>query len=1542
MPVKHLFVTLTLLFSLLFSSFAQVEKNPPIDFPDAALRAKIAEALGKRKNTPITPVDMLGLTILDAPNADIQDLTGLEHARNLKALNLGGEFINFKGFVNSNRVSNFSPLAGLINLETLKLSRLSLTDVSFLKMLTQLTWLELWGNNISDISALSGLTQLRHLELGWNAISDISALSGLIQLEVLSLMNNSILDMSPLVKLNLPGRRGYTGLSIESNPLNYASINTHIPEMRAKGVEVKFDDRIPTTLLKISDIAQQGVVNTALLFPFVVEVVDQKNQAFAGVPVTFTITAGGGHLSTTSTTTDIDGKAQAHLTLGRTVGTTTVSVTAADISQSRQFTATAIFRSSPVSIPDPNLHVKIAETLRKPLNEMLTTEDMLKLTTLTANNANIRDLTGLQYADNLTTLSLNNNSISNVVPLARLTQLTTLDLRNNYISDILPLIGMVQSKGSKELHRLYLQGNPLNDVSIHTHIPILQAAGAEAHFDSVLTQLEPMVRLIYFLPRDRQPQPDINAKMNALIKDVQQFCAEEMEAHGFGRKTFRLETDENGDVIVHHVVGRLTDSYYSEHSLDVWKEIFEGFDVSKNYYLTALDVSSGSLNGGTAVGTASSGGPFNGTALITGPGGSGFTIGVAEHELGHAFGLHHFFSGAAISDENWMCYWGALDVHPAFNPSQDVSDEPATIEMLPPSPASLPNAIRLRFTVTDPNGIHQVQLLAWHDLDYGLVGCKQFDGQPNRTVEFVTTLAPKHKFVNVEVIDIHGFRTLQGFSIDINQLLPPDEVVSIPDINLAAAVRQEIGNSITTHTMLNLIALDVSNRQITDLTGLEHAHNLIVLKLGGEDIEGKGFVNSNTISDLSPLKGLTHLGDLELFNNNITDVSPLAEMTQLGSLDLFNNNITDVSPLAKLTQLRHVSLSNNNITDVSPLAGLTRLENLSLSYNNISDISPLGELTRLSGLYLQGNNISGASPLGGLTWLNALNLSSNNISDISPLAELTRLDFLHLYHNNISDISPLAGLTRLRSLSLEDNNISDVSPLVGLNRNDTLWDGTELRLSKNPLSYTSINTHIPAIQAKGIEVTFDNIAYPALLKVSGDNQVGTVGEALPKPFVAEMMDTHGKPMQDVSVTFVITTGSGKLSATTAITDANGRTQTTLTLGQPSGKHTVRVSASGIQSSVIFTANAIEPLIYWIEKHNGTLHCSTGTTVKNPVPSVQNATSLATDIRGGKLYWTQQTSDNTGKIQRANLDGSNVQLVKKLTSVPRDLAVDTANGKLYLTNAWGKIQRLNFDGSNFQSNLITGLDAPKSVVLDMMRSKLYWAEQISNTTGKIQRANLDGSNVQLVKELTSMPLGLALDTVNGKLYLTNAWGKIQRFNLDGSNFEPNFITGLDSPEGIAVDTAKGKLYWTEMNSIKCGDLSGENVQEVVAGLDRPTSIALTIVPVEPAIAAAPARLSVLPTTTGLLPNYPNPFNPETWIPYQLADPSEVTLTIYGVDGRVVRRLALGHRPVGVYHGKSRAAYWDGRNQQGERVASGIYFYTLSAGDFTATRKLLIRK
>ena len=142
-----------------------------------------------------------------------------------------------------------------------------------------------------------------------------------------------------------------------------------------------------------------------------------------------------------------------------------------------------------------------------------------------------------------------------------------------------------------------------------------------------------------------------------------------------------------------------------------------------------------------------------------------------------------------------------------------------------------------------------------------------------------------------------------------------------------------------------------------------------------------------------------------------------------------------------------------------------------------------------------------------------------------------------------------------------------------------------------------------------------------------------------------------------------------------------------------------------------------------------------------------------------------------------------------------------------------------------------------------------------------------------------------------------------------------------PSALSMLTAEDIQTW--LSQAQQLDLNGATYQRGIALLQQ-LLIALT------------------PKETELLPNYPNPFNPETWIPYQLAVPADVSISIYAADGKLIRILDLGHQPIGIYRGKSRAAYWDGRNALGELVASGVYFYTLTAGEFIATRKMLIRK
>ena len=257
-------------------------------------------------------------------------------------------------------------------------------------------------------------------------------------------------------------------------------------------------------------------------------------------------------------------------------------------------------------------------------------------------------------------------------------------------------------------------------------------------------------------------------------------------------------------------------------------------------------------------------------------------------------------------------------------------------------------------------------------------------------------------------------------------------------------------------------------------------------------------------------------------------------------------------------------------------------------------------------------------------------------------------------------------------------------------------------------------------------------------------------------------------------------------------------------------------------------------MYWTDEATGKIQRANldGSNIEDFVTGLITPESMALDVAGGRVYWTDkaQGNEDTGKIQRANLDGSNVEdLITGLT-LPEGIALDVARGKMYWVGVdMDKIQRANLNGSHIEALVTTG--NPWGITLDLVGNQMYWTDQ---ETDKIQRANLDGSNIEdLVTIGLDVPIGIALDIKGNKMYWADrGTNKIQRANLDGSNIE-DLVTdanGLVDPEDIALDIVEGKMYWIDhgTNKIQCANLDGSNIEDlVIIEGTRLSSIALDV-------------------------------------------------------------------------------------------------------------------
>ena len=346
-------------------------------------------------------------------------------------------------------------------------------------------------------------------------------------------------------------------------------------------------------------------------------------------------------------------------------------------------------------------------------------------------------------------------------------------------------------------------------------------------------------------------------------------------------------------------------------------------------------------------------------------------------------------------------------------------------------------------------------------------------------------------------------------------------------------------------------------------------------------------------------------------------------------------------------------------------------------------------------------------------------------------------------------------------------------------------------------------------------------------------------------------------------------------------------------------------------------------IYWTEGGNSIRRVSMSgqKIVQDIAANLGTVGGLA--VGGGKVYWTEQTGASAGTVNGANLDGTGVRELVSTLSVLMGITVDTAGSKVYWTASSGKIKRANLDGSRSEK-VVDGLGSPGEIVLSNSitaptATTTPTPTRIPTTASNKYDVNSDGT-------VDNMDASLVIDALGTR----NA-----RYDVNGDgavNFLDVVLVFDNRDAGVAgAPTIVGmKLTAVQVDRIQ------RQVDLLIATSDRSPAAMWTLIYLQQLLVTA------RPEKTQLFANYPNPFNPETWIPYELATDTYVKITIYNTQGVVIQTLQFGHQSAGYYTDRDRAAYWDGRNALGEQVASGLYFYQLETDEMSSMRKMVILK
>ena len=946
------------------------------------------------------------------------------------------------------------------------------------------------------------------------------------------------------------------------------------------------------------------------------------------------------------------------------------------------------------------------------------------------------------------------------------------------------------------------------------------------------------VRMFYFLPNDRPVREGIIRKMKEEIRGIQTFFGEQMQAHGYGYRTFRYETDDEGEPLVHRVDGLHPDRHYVDRTfLKMKEEIVQTFDLSKNVNILVIDNASDLLSG-YALGTATRWSKQSGAAVVT----AGGVWRTTAHELGHAFGLlHNFHSGTYMMSYGKThgpvlsaCAAALLAVHPYFDPEVGVEEgQPPAIELIssgayPAGAASVP--VRLR--VGDADGLHLVRMsVLTHNYGRELKTCQVLTGEKETVWEVA--------YDGVVPGDVTCCPS------DLSD--PPVHPISIA----ATDSNWDTG-------WLSFELWEVSPQHVSSLEA-GHVHSLVFAPDGTLASASGGGIR---LWDIDRQTAITLSGGA-----NALALAPGSTTLAAASRDIALWNAETGHFLASLpgpgSQTRSVAFSPDGMVLAAAypreirlwdMATHTRTATLSKGATSVA-VSADGILASADRdqITLRNMETLASTAVVALTDIHGWSTDVTAVTfspDGSTLAAGSHAGHVRLWNASTGDSVTVLGVhyTPVSSVVFSPDGTLLAS---GTRQGDVLlWDvGGNRRLAtlRAPAKGGSALAFSPdgRVLAAGSDGTIElwDMAEwlqprpTRLVVVSGDAQEGPAGAQLDDPLVLEVRDQYDKPLPGVLVTFAVTEGDGhfvdRYHLNRRRTDASGRVEITLTLGPEPGTNTVEAMAGLEVVAFSATGRLIPPHPKSLTKLSGD--------EQDGRPGVALAEPFAIEVR-----------DQNGERLK------DVEVTFAVTSGDGTLSVESAT-----TNSRGQASTTltlgNAPGPNTVEVTVAGVDL------------------VTFTATARPSPDFDGDGVTGFSDFF--------------LFAEAFGGNDPRFDLDASG---------------SVDLADFYLF--------------------AESFGQPARAKL--------LALARERIG-LPDGSQLHQNAPNPFNSQTVIPWFLLRDGPAALEVYALTGQRVAVLHEGPHKAG-FHLRP----WDGRDDQGRLLASGLYVYRLVTADGTRTRKLTV--